>query len=111
MSLESGFINTVDVWRATVTRSSIGAAQASFNKIKTAMCCRIMTQSQAERVVQGRQGEVSSHKMLCRASENVGEGDEVREGSKVYRIIMVDPVKKSQGAARFQTCVLSYQPV
>lgn len=78
MGLRSQLIDTAEIWRPAVTVASSAAATATYKKLVDAAKVRVVDAGAGERKVQGREGVVSSHKILCSATEDVKSDDDVR---------------------------------
>lgn len=78
MGLRATFIDVVEIWRPAVTQATSGAAQATYSPITRSAKVRIMDRGDNERLVQGKEDNVSTHVLLCGATEDIRSDDDVR---------------------------------
>ncbi len=85
-----------DVMRQVTQQGDTGALTEKWTKVKT-ITCRITTTTITERLVQSREGDVSTHTILCEPNEGILSRDQlwVTDGATVrkYLVNTVDPIE------------------
>lgn len=98
MGFRSTLTDVVDIYRATVTQATSGAAQAAYVRIGTAVRVRINDQAQTERPVQGKEDIVSSHILMAELGTNIAVDDDVKQlvgaTTHVFRVSAVNDVRR-----------------
>ena len=103
MGFVSHFAHQVKVIEMTQAQTGTGGIRAVELVKNDAMPCRIyLLRTKDVREVQGRDGVVSTHRMMCRSFENVSKLDEVidsadPENPKRYRVLYVTDRNDSNG--------------
>lgn len=103
MGFISHFANTVKVVEMTQSQSGTGAVKAVELTKDEALKCRIyLLDAKDAREVQGRDGVVSSHRLMCQSQTDISKLDEIidsddPEAPKRYRVLYVTDRNDSGG--------------
>jgi len=94
VGLRSILIDSVEVWRPTVTQATSGAAQATYIKIASDVKVRLVDRSTNEKLVQGKEDNVSTHLLMCGPGEDIQADDDCRmrvgQTQYVFRVNTID---------------------